>query len=261
MRFSERVVFVSGGSHGIGRATVERLVAEGARVALADLDPAVALEWTAAQGIDEDLLVLGVDVRDRRSVDEAVAACVQHFGRLDTLVTVAGGSLGLSGVEYVADDDWDRELDLNLTGTMRCIRAAIPHLSRSPAGSIVCVSSVNGLAAFGEEPYSSAKAAISQLARNLAVELGPRGVRINVVAPGTIRTRVWDHQGGPDHLAPLYPLGRVGEPREIAAAIAFLASEDASWITGVTLPVDGGVLACPRQTMRLLSEQQLTDLS
>ena len=125
MRFSERVVFVSGGSHGIGRATVERLVAEGARVALADLDPAVALEWTAAQGIDEDLLVLGVDVRDRRSVDEAVAACVQHFGRLDTLVTVAGGSLGLSGVEYVADDDWDRELDLNLTGTMRCIRAAM----------------------------------------------------------------------------------------------------------------------------------------
>ncbi len=199
------------------------------------------------------------DVTDRDSVDAAVADCVEHFGRLDTLVTVAGGSLGLPGVEQVTDHEWDQELDLNLTGTMRCIRATIPHLGRSVVGSIVCVSSVNGLAAFGEEPYSSAKAAISQLVRNLAVELGPRGIRVNVVAPGTIRTRVWDHQGGPDHLAPMYPLGRVGEPADIAAAIAFLASDDASWITGITLPVDGGVLAGPRQTMRRLSELRRAD--
>jgi NAD(P)-dependent dehydrogenase (short-subunit alcohol dehydrogenase family) len=192
------------------------------------------------------------DVRDRQSVDAAVTACVAHFGRLDTLVTVAGGAQPLPGVAGVSDEDWNAELDLNLTGTMRCVRAAIPHLTQSPVGSIVAVSSVNGLAAFGDEPYSSAKAGISQLARNLAVQLGPQGVRVNVVAPATIRTRVWDSQGGPDRLAPFYPLGRVGEPAEVAAAIAFLASADASWITGVTLPVDGGVLAGPLLSMRLL---------
>ncbi len=115
------------------------------------------------------------------------------------------------------------------------------------------ISSVNGLAAFGEVPYSAAKAGLGLLTRNLAVELGPVGIRVNVVAPGTVRTRVWDGQtGGADRLRPLYPLGRVGEPADIAAAVAFLASDDAAWITGVTLPVDGGALAGPAQLMSLL---------
>src|SRR5699024_5817728 len=129
----------------------------------------------------------------------------------------------------------------NLTGVMRCIRAAVPHLR--PGGSIVSVSSINALAAFGSEPYSSAKAGLSALTRNLAVDLAHRQVRINVVAPGTVRTRVWDGQaGGADRNAPLIPLGRPGEPEDIAAAITFLASADAAWITGITLPVDGGML-------------------
>ena len=115
------------------------------------------------------------------------------------------------------------------------------------------------MAAFGEEAYSSAKAGLGLLTRNLAVKLGPAGIRVNAVAPGTVRTRVWDGQdGGADRLRPLYPLGRVGEPSDIAAAVAFLASDDASWITGVTLPVDGGVLAGPAQLMPLLD---LTPLS
>ncbi|MET0693628.1 MAG: SDR family NAD(P)-dependent oxidoreductase, partial [Propionibacteriaceae bacterium] len=229
MRFRDRVVLVTGGSNGIGRATVERFLDEGASVAIADLERDTAESWTREHRDHGRVIVLTADVTDRVSVDAAVNGAVEHFGRLDTLVTVAGGSLGLQAVEQVADEDWNRELDLNLTGTMRCIRAAIPHLTQSGVGaSIVAVSSVNGLAAFGEEPYSSAKAGISQLARNLAVELGSRGVRINVVAPGTVRTRVWDSQGGPDRLGALYPLGRVGEPSEIAAAIAFLASADAS---------------------------------
>jgi NAD(P)-dependent dehydrogenase (short-subunit alcohol dehydrogenase family) len=136
---------------------------------------------------------------------------------------------------------------------MRCIRAALPQLRRRPAAAIVSITSVNGLAAFGEEAYSSAKAGLSLLTRNLAVKLGPEGIRVNTVAPGTVRTRVWDGQsGGADRLRPLYPLGRVGEPSDIAAAVAFLASDDASWITGVTLPVDGGVLAGPAQLMPLL---------
>jgi NAD(P)-dependent dehydrogenase (short-subunit alcohol dehydrogenase family) len=104
------------------------------------------------------------------------------------------------------------------------------------------VGSVNGLLPFGDETYSAAKAALVSLVTNLAADWGPAGVRVNLVAPGTIRTRVWDSQpGGADRLRGLYPLGRVGEPADVAAAIAFLASADADWITGVTLPVDGGL--------------------
>ncbi|MEP6797443.1 MAG: SDR family oxidoreductase, partial [Lapillicoccus sp.] len=130
-------------------------------------------------------------------------------------------------------------------GTMRCVRAAAPHLLDSTRGpAIVLVSSVNGLADFGDEAYSSAKAALPTLAKNLAVRFGSRGIRVNVVAPGTIRTRVWDAQPGSlERLMKAYPLGRIGEPEEVAAAIAFLCSSDASWVTGITLPVDGGALA------------------
>src|SRR5690625_1971977 len=129
---------------------------------------------------------------------------------------------------------------------MRCIRAAVPHLHDD--GAIVTVSSINALAAFGSEPYSAAKAGLSALTRNLAIQLAARGIRINVVAPGTVRTRVWEGQpGGADRNLPLIPLGRPGEPEDIAAAITFLASADASWVTGITMPVDGGMLAGPRQ--------------
>lgn len=138
--------------------------------------------------------------------------------------------------------------DLNLMSVVRTCRAAIPHLrlsTRSPA--IVNVSSINALTALGSEPYSSAKAALGVLTTNLAASLGRDGIRVNAVAPATTRTRVWDDQpGGPDRLRHLYPLGRVGEPEDIAAAIAFLASDDAAWITGHALPVDGGLLTGPR---------------
>jgi NAD(P)-dependent dehydrogenase (short-subunit alcohol dehydrogenase family) len=108
------------------------------------------------------------------------------------------------------------------------------------------ISSVNGLSAFGEEPYAAAKAGLTILAKNLAARYGPEGIRFNVVAPGTIRTRVWDDQPGAlDRIVRMYPLGRIGEPEDIAAAVAFLASADASWITGITLPVDGGILTGP----------------
>ena len=251
-RFDGRTVFVTGGAHGIGAATARRLCAEGARIVLADTD----LE--AAEGIAGELgggaWAVRCDITDRSSVDAAVAQAVAECGPLHALINVAGGSRThpdlLDGLD---DSDWTELLDLNLTGAMRCIRAVAPHLSSG--GAIVLVGSVNGLAAFGDEPYSSAKAGLSVLAKNLAVKLGPAGIRINVVAPGTIRTRVWLDQGGADRLAPLYPLGRVGEPTEVAAAIAFLASDDASWITGITLPVDGGVLAGPLPTFERLQSE------
>jgi hypothetical protein len=127
-------------------------------------------------------------------------------------------------------------------------RAAIPHLrnsAKSPA--IVNVSSINALAALGSEPYSSAKARIGALTINLAASLAAEGIRVNTVAPATIRTRNWEGQeGGADRFRHLYPLGRVGEPEDVAAAVAFLASSDAAWITGHTLPVDGGLMTGAR---------------
>lgn len=245
MRFTDSVALVTGGANGIGRATVTRLHAEGARVVVADVEVDRAGELAST---DPDRLhAVACDVTERQSVDLAIAEAVDQFGGLDVLVTVAGGSMIQPDFVDLPDENWQRMIDLNLTGTMRCVRAAAPHLVRSTRGpAVVMVSSVNGLAAFGDEAYSSAKAALSNLAQNLAVRWGSQGVRVNVVAPGTIRTRVWDHQ--PDsfeNLQRAHPLGRVGEPEEVAAAIAFLCSADASWITGTTLPVDGGVLTGP----------------
>ncbi|MFZ0217676.1 MAG: SDR family oxidoreductase [Candidatus Dormiibacterota bacterium] len=256
-----RVALVTGGGHGIGRATVRRLRAEGARVLVADIDLPAAAD--VAHGVDDGTGAQArpaeVDVTDRGSVDACVGGCVAQFGRLDCLITTAGGDRHTPDFAGTDDAAWTELLDLNLVGVVRCIRAAVPHLAATGGGgSVVIVGSINALAAFGSEPYSSAKAGLGILTRNLAASLGPRGVRVNLVAPGTIRTRVWDDQpGGADRLRALYPLGRVGEPEDVAAAIAFLASEDASWITGVTLPVDGGATAGPAalfQALRLGEE-------
>ncbi|WP_144627913.1 SDR family NAD(P)-dependent oxidoreductase [Arthrobacter woluwensis] len=257
-RFAGRVVFLTGAAQGIGAATARRLFAEGATLVLAERNAEGATRVAGDLGDPDRTLVVPCDLTDRGSVDGAVAAAVERFGRLDALVNVAGGALRHPGLLHGMDDDgWNRTLDLNLSGPMRCIRAVAPHLG--PGGSVVLVSSVNGLQAWGGESYSSAKAGLVVLAKNLAVELGPAGVRINVVAPGTIRTPVWDDQGGPDKLTPLYPLGRVGEPEDIAAAIAFLASDDAAWITGITLPVDGGGGTGPLHVMQQLRKDRDED--
>ena len=193
-------------------------------------------------------VAVGLDITDTSSVDQAVADTVAAFGGLDVLVNVAGGDTGHGRFEETSDEVWIRMVDLNLLGVVRCCRAAIPHLRRSTRSpAIVNVSSVNGIIAFGSEPYSAAKAGISSLTLNLASSLAPDGIRVNTVAPATIRTRNWDGQeGGADRFRPLYPLGRVGEPEDVAGAVAFLASRDAAWITGHTLPVDGGLLTGPR---------------
>jgi NAD(P)-dependent dehydrogenase (short-subunit alcohol dehydrogenase family) len=248
MNFDDAVALVTGAAHGIGAATARRLHDDGATVVIADHDEAGAR--TLARELGPRALATACDIHDRHSVDAAVDTARSAFGRLDHLVTVAGGSVPTPDPAELADEEWNRLVDLNLTGTMRCIRAALPLLHESARPAVVMVSSVNGLAAFGDEPYSAAKAGLSVLAKNYAVRYGPAGIRFNVVAPGTVRTRVWDDQDGAlERLAPCYPLGRVGEPEDIAAAIAFLASDDAAWITGVTLPVDGGILAGPLRQM------------
>lgn len=245
-RFAGAAVFISGGAHGIGKACAVRLAAEGARCAIADVDePASGRVVEKLGGAAAGHVEVFLDVTQAASVDEAVAAAVSVLGGVDVVVNVAGGdTTGHGRFEEVGDEVWLSLLELNLLSVSRCCRAAIPHLRRSTRHpAIVNVSSVNALVALGGEPYSAAKAGVISLTQNLAATLAADGIRVNAVAPGTIRTRVWDHQeGGADRLRPLYPLGRVGEPDDVAAAVAFLASADASWITGHTLPVDGGLL-------------------
>jgi meso-butanediol dehydrogenase/(S,S)-butanediol dehydrogenase/diacetyl reductase len=243
-RFSGAVAAVTGAAHGIGAAVATRLASEGASVAVLDIDGDAAEDTVAALPRDHGAAhaAFQVDVTKASSVTSAVAAVEKRFGHLDVLATVAGAGEAEPAFEAGDDGVFERMWDLNFLGTVRVCRAAVPLLEQSDRAAIVMTSSVNGLMVFGSEAYSAAKAALSSLMTNLAMRYAPR-IRVNAVAPGTIRTRVWDGQGGPDKFARHYPMGRVGEPEDIAAAVAFLASGDASWITGQMLAVDGGITA------------------
>ncbi|WP_406723748.1 SDR family NAD(P)-dependent oxidoreductase [Streptomyces sp. GD-15H] len=245
-RFEGYGILITGAARGIGAATALRFAEEGARVLVADVDGAEAGR-TASALRERGLSAEGVtcDVADRTSVEAAVAQAVDAFGSLDVLVNNAAHCTPDAPLfEDQPDEAWARDLDVTLTGAHRCCRAALPHLAASGRGAVVAIGSVNGIQDFGNHGYSAAKAGLASLTRTLAGHAGPRGVRVNLVAPGTVRTRAWE--GRDEELAAvrgLYPLGRVGEPEDIAAAVAFLASRDASWITGTTLVVDGGVTA------------------
>ncbi|GAB3978321.1 SDR family NAD(P)-dependent oxidoreductase [Actinoallomurus acanthiterrae] len=239
MRFSGRVVAVTGAGMGIGRAIARRFGAEGAEVLVADLDAASA-ERTARE--IPGARALAVDVTDRASVRAALAGTP-----VDVLVNNAGGASD-AAFETLSEEVWDRDVDLCLKGTFLCTQAVLPAMLQRGGGAIVNIASVNGVVHVGNEAYSAAKAGVLSLTRSVAVRYGPQGIRCNAVAPGTIRTGTWDDRerrrpGVLDRVADWYPLRRVGAPDDVAAAVAFLASDDAAWISGVTLPVDGGLLA------------------
>ncbi|WP_328538279.1 SDR family NAD(P)-dependent oxidoreductase [Streptomyces sp. NBC_00344] len=251
-RFDGYAVLITGAGRGIGEATARRFADEGARVLVTDLDGARAEKAAATI---PGAASFACDVTDRTAVEAAVAHAVAEFGALDVLVNNAYAcSPDTPLFEDQDDASWHRDLDATLSGAFRASRAALPHLAAAGGrGAIVNVGSVNGAQDFGNHGYSAAKAGLTSLTRTLAGSAAPRGVRVNLVEPGTIRSEAW---AGRDRalarLAPVYPLGRVGEPDDIAAAIAFLASSDASWITGTTLRVDGGLLAVNTSFRRAL---------
>ncbi|WP_371542507.1 SDR family oxidoreductase [Streptomyces sp. NBC_00554] len=245
-RFEGYGVLITGAARGIGAATARRLAEEGAQVLVTDVDLAEAEKTAAAiRELGARAEAFTCDVGERASVEAAVAHAVDTFGSLDVLVNNAYGCTPDAPLfEDEPDEVWARDLDLTLTGAYRCSRAALPHLVASGRGAIVSIGSVNGLQDFGNHAYSAAKAGLVSLTRTLAGHAAPRGVRVNLVAPGTVRTTAWEGRDADLEVASgLYPLGRVGEPEDIAAAVAFLASRDAAWITGTTLCVDGGLLA------------------
>jgi meso-butanediol dehydrogenase/(S,S)-butanediol dehydrogenase/diacetyl reductase len=240
-RFEGKFAVVTGAAGGIGAATAARLVAEGARVLLVDLQDKVA-ETAAALGQPS----LALDISDADAGQRILAAALEHTQTIDVLVNNAG--MGGSGpLEKSSDALMARIIDVNLTATMRITRDLLPHLTQ-PGGSIVNLASIFGiLGASGTTAYAVAKAGIGQLTRQLAGDFAPRGLRVNAIAPGVVQTDMTaDYFKDPRYRAlhmDTTPLGRPGQPEEQAAAIAFLASDDASFITGVVLPVDGGYLA------------------
>ena len=224
-RFAGAAVIVTGGGHGIGRACAVRLAEEGAHIAVADLDQTAAQQVAARlTHRDRRHVAVWLDVTDVSSVERAFADAVSGLGAIDVLINVAGGDTYHGTFEETTDEVWASMIDLNLLGVVRCCRAAIPHLRRSAnSPAIVNISSVNALAALGSEPYSSAKAGIGAHTINLGASLAADGIRVNTVAPATIRTRNWDGQeGGADRYRHLYPLGRVREPRTSLLQSPFL---------------------------------------
>ena len=247
-RFSGSVAVVTGAGSGIGAAIARGLASEGSAVIVADRRPQRAhavRDEIAAQGARAEAAV--VDVCDEAAVQRLADGVVAAHGRVDVLVNNAAVSSG-DDLRSMPLEVWRRDVDTTLTGAFLLTRAVLPSMIDHGAGCVVNVASVNGLVHFGEEAYSAAKAGLIQLTRSVAVRYGPYGIRANAVAPGTVRTPAWAERLDRDpalleRLERWYPLRRVGEPDDVADAVLFLASAEARWITGATLPVDGGLLA------------------
>jgi NAD(P)-dependent dehydrogenase (short-subunit alcohol dehydrogenase family) len=247
-RFTGQVALVTGSGSGIGRAMAGRLAAEGAAVCVADIDLRSA-ERTAADIAARGGLARShhLDVTDQSSVTEVMDWLRQTLGRVDVLVNNAAVADD-TPLHELSEEQWDRDVAVALKGAFLCARAVLPDMIDRRDGVILNVGSVNAFQYLGDDPYSAAKAGLVSLTRSLAVRYGPYGIRANMIAPGTIRTPAWDARLARDpelldRLVRWYPLGRIGTVEDVASAAAFLASRDASWITGTVLTVDGGLLA------------------
>jgi 3-oxoacyl-[acyl-carrier protein] reductase len=239
VKLDGKVALVTGGARGIGAATAERLAADGASVAITDLD---------VDGAPSGALALTCDVTVRTDVETAVQKTVDELGSLDILVTCAGITRD-NLIHKLSDDDWDGVIATHLRGTFLAVQAAQRHMVPQRSGKIVVISSTSALGNRGQTNYAAAKAGIQGIAKTLAIELGPFGINVNCVAPGFVETRMtqaiaertgadWEEIKAAE--AAQIPLRRIGRPEDIASAIAFLCSDDAAWVSGQVLYVRGG---------------------
>ncbi len=245
-RMRGKSVVVTGAAKGIGRATAELFAREGARLVVADID---------GEGIEtlvEDLRGRGAevegvvgDVSEPEDARRMILAAVEEFGKVDVLVANAG-VIPLNNIVDATPEDWDNVMSVDGRGMFLTCKYAVEEMLKTGGGSIVCLSSISGLAGqSGQSTYGPAKFVASGITKHLAVEWAERGIRVNAVAPGTIRTEAVAALPE-EYVEPMrqaHPVKRLGEPKEVARAILFLASDEASFVTGAILPVDGGYMA------------------
>jgi 3-oxoacyl-[acyl-carrier protein] reductase len=244
MRFQGKTALVTGGAKGIGAATAKRLAEEGATVVVADFDEATAQETAKAVGGH----AVRCDVTKRDDVEAAVETAVEEGGSLDILVTCAG-IIRDNMLFKMTDDDWDAVIDTHLKGSFYAVRAAQKHMVEQKSGKMVLISSTSALGNRGQTNYSTAKAGLQGMTKTLAIELGPYNVNVNCVAPGFIATAMTqqtaERMGVPfdkfrEAVSENVPLRRVGEPEDVAGTIAYLCSDDASYVSGQVIYVRGG---------------------
>jgi meso-butanediol dehydrogenase/(S,S)-butanediol dehydrogenase/diacetyl reductase len=248
MRLQGSIALITGSGSGLGRVLAHRFAAEGAAVVVADAVGQRAR--TVADEISETggtSLAQTADVTDAADVEAMVAATREAFGPVDVLVNNAAKATDADFLD-LSEQAWDDDVSVTLKGSFLCSQAALAGMVENGSGVILNISSVNAVAYFGNEAYSAAKAGILSLTRSLAVRYGPQGVRVNAIVPGTLKTPAWEQRRWEDpevfeRVAKWYPLGRVGDPEDVAGAALFLASGDAAWISGAVLPVDGGLTA------------------
>lgn len=245
MRLKEKAAIITGAGSGLGEAIAKRFAAEGASLLVCDQN-AQAVEALSDELSEHPsgVRACGADISDSASVQEMAESCLKAFGRIDILVNNAGISPKKGYLEYT-EDDWDAVIDVNLKGEYLCARAVSEHMMERRYGRIVNLSSSawrsGGFA--GGIPYTSAKAGVIGLTRALAKTLGPYGVTVNAIAPGPTATPLTDEwlPARQDEIVKQIPLGRVGRPSDVANAALFLASDEAEYITGICLDVNGGI--------------------
>ncbi|MEE9286010.1 MAG: glucose 1-dehydrogenase [Dehalococcoidia bacterium] len=253
MRLENKVALITGGSSGIGRTTGQLFVREGARVALADVDADRGAE--AARMIEDtggEALFVPLDVTSEPSIESAVAQVVQRFGRIDVLFNNAGvlGPQSVLKLHDLTTEEYDRMMDVNLRGVVFVAKHVIREMLKTGGGAIVNTASISGIIGMANQAvYAASKAAVAMLTKQLAVDYAGSNIRVNAVAPGFVRTPMLDamRPDDPDTLFTMLsertPLGRVATPQDIAHAVLYLASDQASFVTGTVLTVDGGYTA------------------
>lgn len=248
---TKRTAFVTGGGSGIGRASAQAFARSGMNVVIADISEEAAKSVAAELiALGADALGLRCDITDESQVRDAVSQTAERFGSLDVLVNSAGLDLNRELVD-ISVEDWRRIMDINVTGSFLCMKHARPLMVEKRYGRIVCLGSSSGIYGMGWPAYSAAKAAVVGLALSAARELAPFGVTVNVVAPGPTETPLslglWaNNPGRRERLESTVPVGRVAKADEIAGAVAYLASENAGFVTGSTLVIDGGLTSLMR---------------